>query len=383
MITTIEQQQEQVCARCVLDTTVSDIRFDANGECHYCKIHDELEKVFPLNEQGQKQFHRLIEKIKQKGRKKDYDIIVGVSGGRDSTYALYIAVKLGLRPLAVHFDNGWNSEIAVTNIRNATNKLNVDLQTYVADWEEFKDLQLSFLKASVSDAEIPTDVAIHSTLHRIAAEENIAYVVFAHSFRTEGVAPLSWTYMDGKYIESVQKKFGTKQLKTVPNMKLWDVFYYRFIKPVEVVPLLTWINYDQAQVDDLLKSELDWQYYGGHHHESYYTHFFQSYYLPKKFNIDKRKIEYSALIRSGQMNRESALAEISSEEYPFDEELVSYTKNKLGLSEEEFENIMSAPTKTFHDYPTYYPLIRWMKYPIKIASDWGIIPKHLYLKFLG
>lgn len=373
----------QVCSRCVMDTTVPGIRFDTEGVCQYCHIHDGLEKQFPLSPEGGARFHRLIAKIKQDGRGKPHDIIVGVSGGRDSTLALYTAVKLGLRPLAVHFDNGWNSEIAVTNIKRATERLGVELYTYVINWEEFKDLQISFLKASVSDAEIPTDVAIHGILHRVAARENIRYVVFAHSFRTEGIAPLGWTYMDGRYVLAVQKMFGTKTLSDYPNMGLKDIFYYKAVKRIRVVPLLVYVPYPQKQIERLLGQEVGWQYYGGHHHESYYTHFFQSYYLPKKFNIDKRKIEYSALIRSGQMAREDALREIGEHPYPHDPELVAYTLSKLDLSQEEFDRIMRAPNKTFHDYPTHYPMIRRLGPLIRLASAWNLVPKHLYYKFLG
>ncbi|HNV23439.1 MAG TPA: N-acetyl sugar amidotransferase [Candidatus Omnitrophota bacterium] len=373
----------QICSRCVLDTTVADIRFDEKGECHYCHIHDALGKEFPLTFDGQKKFLAIINEIKQKGHNKKYDIIVGVSGGRDSTYALLKIVELGLRPLAVHLDNGWNSEIAVTNIKNATNKLGVDLLTHVLDWEEFKDLQLSFLKASVPDAEIPTDVAIHGILHKIAAQEHISYVVFAHSFRTEGVAPLSWTYMDGEYIKSVQKRFGRRKLKTFPNMTALDVFYYRFIKNIRVVPLLAYLKYDQKEVTERLSKELGWNYYGGHHHESYYTHFFQSYYLPKKFNIDKRKVEYSALIRSGQMTRQKALDEIQNHPYPYDEELVRYAIKKLGLTKKEFDDIMAVSNKSFRDYSTYYPFIKALKPLLAVVQKLNFFPKHLYLKFLG
>ncbi|MBF0385068.1 MAG: N-acetyl sugar amidotransferase, partial [Candidatus Omnitrophica bacterium] len=199
----MDKKDKVICTRCVMDTTVPEINFDENGVCNFCHMHDAMDKEFPLDAKGKGYFDKFIDKIKKDGQGKPYDIIIGVSGGRDSTFALCAAVKLGLRPLAVHLDNGWNSEIAVTNIKNATNKLNIDLYTYVLDWEEFKDLQISFLRSSTSDAEIPTDVAIHGLLHKTAAEEGIKYLVFAHSFRTEGVAPLGWTYMDGKYINSV------------------------------------------------------------------------------------------------------------------------------------------------------------------------------------
>ena len=181
----------QICTRCISDTTIEEIRFDEQGVCNYCKMHDALETEFKQGEEGKEQLEELLSKIREAGQGREYDCVVGVSGGRDSTYLLWWAATNGLRPLAVHFDNGWNSEIAVSNIKNAVQRLNVDLYTHVADWEEFKSLQLSFLRASVSDAEVPTDVAIFGTLHKAAAEENVRYILNGHSFRTEGIVPLS------------------------------------------------------------------------------------------------------------------------------------------------------------------------------------------------
>lgn len=372
----------QICNRCVADTTILGINFDKNGVCNYCKIHDEMEKEYPQGKEAQKKLKELVGKIKISGKGKKYDCVVGVSGGRDSTYLLYIAVKLGLRPLAVHFDNGWNSALAVTNIKNILTKLNVDLETIVVDWAEFKDLQRSFLLASVSDAEIPTDVGILGTLHRVAAREGIKYILNGHSFRTEGVMPIGWTYMDGRYIKSVQKQFGTQKLKTFPNFNLWDMFYYTFIKKIKTVPLLNYVEYKHTNVAKVLEKEVDWTYSGGHHHESYYTHFFQSFLLPQKFKIDKRKIEYSAKIRSGQMKRVDAIREISEITYPYDPELVGYTITKLGFSQKEFkEKIMKRKVKTFRDYPTYYPLVKTMKPILKLAVRYNLIPQLLYQKF--
>ncbi len=374
----------RICTRCVSDTTIPGIQFDEQGVCKFCKMQEQLEKQYPQGAAGQEMLNKIVEKIKASGKNKRYDCIVGTSGGRDSTYTLYLAVKLGLRPLAVHFDNGWNSEIAVSNIKNATNRLDVDLYTHVADWESFKDLQLAFLKASVSDAEIPTDVAIFGTLHRLAASEGVKYIINGHSFRTEGVMPIGWTYMEGKYINSVYKKFGHgKDQSSIPNFGLFDLIYYTIIRGIKTIPILNYVEYNQNEVGQILEKECGWTYYGGHHHESYYTHFFQSYYLPRKFGIDKRKLEYSALIRSGQMTREAAMAEIHGKPYPFEEELVDYTIKKLGLTVEEFEAIMKAPNKTFHDYPTYYPLIKACRLPVKIATDLKLLPDLLYMKYLG
>lgn len=226
---------KKICSRCILDTTVPEIKFDENGVCNYCKLHDRLEEKYTLNEEGQRKLNGLVEEIKSDGKGKKYDCIVGVSGGTDSTYTLYVVKKMVLRPLAVHLDNGWNSEIAVRNIKNAVAKLGVDLHTIVLDWEEFKDIQLSFLKASVPDAEIPTDIAILGALFKAAADEKIRYVINGHSFRTEGNSPIGWSYMDGRYVKSVQKIFGSKKLKTFTNVTIFDLLYYLILKRVRFV----------------------------------------------------------------------------------------------------------------------------------------------------
>jgi len=368
---------QKICSRCILDTTVSNIQFDEDGVCNYCRIHDEMEKKYPLNELGQQKLNQLVNEIKNKGKNKKYDCVIGVSGGIDSTYTLYTAKKLGLRPLAVHVDNGWNSDIAVDNMNKAVTKLGVDLKTISFDWEEFKDLQISFLKASVSDAEIPTDIAILAALHKVAAEESIHYIVIGDSFRTQGTAPIGWTYMDGRYIKSVYKKFGKSKLKNYPNLTLLKLLYYVFVKKIRVVSILEYLDYRKDEVATFLEKELGWSSYGGKHYESIYTRFFQSYLLPKKFNIDKRKTEYSALVRSGQMTRDEALMKIKEENpYPKDKvkEDKEYVIKKLGLTPEEFEEILSSEPKTFLDYPTYYPIIRLFRVPIKLACKSHLLP---------
>lgn len=373
----------QVCGRCVMDTTVPEIRFDEQGTCQFCEIHDILDARYPLGEEGERQLAVLVDEIKASGRGRDYDCVVGTSGGRDSTWTMYTAKKLGLRPLAVHFDNGWNSETAVTNIRNATEKLGTDLETYVADWEEFKDIQIAFLRASVPDVEVPTDLAIHSVLHYYAAKEGIRYILNGHSFRTEGVAPRGWTYFDGRYINAIQSRFGTRKLHDFKNFGINELLYYSFWKGIKVIPILNYRPYHQQEITDLLTREVGWTYYGGHHHESYYTKFIQSYLLPKKFNIDKRRTEFSALIRSGQMTRNEALEYLSTHAYEYDEALEEYAVSKLGLSRAEWAEIYATPPKSYLDYPSYYPLMRASKSIIRWLSDREILPKLLYLKYLG
>ncbi len=313
-----------VCSRCIMDDTVPDISFDEKGICPFCKIQDELEKKYPLNEYAEIKLNKLVNKIANAGKGKKYDCIVGVSGGRDSTFTLYNTVKLGLHPLVVHFDNGWNSEVAVQNIKNACKALSIDLYTHVADWEEFKDLQRAFLKASVSDAEVPTDWIIFSVLFKVAAKEKVKYIIHGHSFRTEGTTPLTWTYMEGRYVKYIHEKFGSGKTKSFPVMGLMEYLYYTLIRGIKQERILYYIEYDEKNVMDLITKELNWKDYGGKHYESKYTAFFQGYILPRKFNIDKRKLHYSALIRSGQLKREEALLKVRVDPYTGGKELLEY-----------------------------------------------------------
>ncbi len=378
-----QYKSKKVCTRCVMDDSVPGITFDEDGICPFCKIQDEMEKKYPLDDTAKKRLMQIVDEIKKSGKGKKYDCIVGVSGGRDSTYTLYNTVKLGLRPLVVHFDNGWNSDIAVKNIKNACKTLGVDLYTHVANWEEFKDLQRAFLKASVPDAEVPTDWVIFSVLFKAAAKEGIKHIIHGHSFRTEGTTPLTWTYMDGKYINYIQSKFGTVKIKSFPIMKLLDYLYYTFIKGIRQVRILYYIPYDEKNVLELLNKEVNWTDYGGKHHESKYTNFFQAYILTRKFNIDKRKLHYSSLIRSGQMSRDQALEKVKTDPYKGGQDLLDYCIKKLDFTHTEFEEIMNQPVKSFLNYKSYYPLIKAMRKPIEWGTKLGIIPETVYLKYFN
>lgn len=382
-ILSYKYKANKVCTRCVMDDTVKGINFDENGECTFCKIHDDLEKKFPLNEKTPKILQELVDNIKNDGKGKKYDCIVGVSGGRDSTYTLYNAVKLGLKPLAVHFDNGWNSEIAVQNIKNATDILKVDLHTHVANWEEFKDLQRSFLYASVPDAEVPTDWVIFSVLYAEAAKYNVKYIVHGHSFRTEGTTPLSWTYMDGKYVQDIQRKFGKLKLKSFPNLFLTKFIYYSLIKKIKQIRILYYFPYNEKEVLRILENELGWKNYGDKHHESKYTAFFQAYILTRKFNIDKRKLHYSAKVRNGQITREAALEIIKKDPYSGGLESLDYCLKKLDLSYEDFDKIMNELPKSFKEYKSYYNLVQTFKKPILWGNKLGIVPDTVYKKYFS
>jgi N-acetyl sugar amidotransferase len=366
----------RMCSRCILDENIPGISFDEKDVCNFCKEYDILDKKFSRNEATEKKLLRILKEVKNAGKTKEYDCVVGVSGGMDSSYMLYKAVELGLRPLVVHFDNGWNTEKSVSNLKKVIEKLNVDLHTYVVDWEEFRDLQISFLKASVPDIEIPTDIGIKSALYRAASQYGVKYILYGGSnFRTEGKIPIDWTYMDGKYIKDVHKKFGREKLKTFPNLTISDILYFTYIKRIKVIRLLDYFEFEFNKVLELLKKELGWEYYGGKHYESSITKFLQSYILPVKFGIDKRKVHYSALIRSGQLSREEVLNMMK--ELPYDKKRIyqdkEYICKKLGITEREFDKLMDLPIKSFRDYKTYRSLTQSL--PVRAIKRMGLWPK--------
>lgn len=349
-----------------MDTTDPDITFDKDGVCNHCHRYDELLSVRVFEpEEGKRALDQLVTNIKRDGKKKEYDCIIGVSGGVDSTYVAYLTKKLGLNPLAIHFDNGWNSELAVSNIEKVLEKLDIDLYTYVIDWEEFKDLQLSFLKASTPDGEIPSDHAINALLFKEASKRGIKYIINGMNFKTESLAVPKWAYghSDWKYIKSVHKQFGTKKLKKYPYFTLFDTFLYLFVRRIRLVSILNYIDYDKSEVMKVLQEDLGWKYYGGKHYESVYTRFYQSYILPQKFNIDKRIGHLSDLIRSGSISREDALKELDKEIADSDMMATDkkFVKKKLGLSDDAFEKIMNDQPKLFTDYPNNYDRVQKLK----------------------
>lgn len=349
-------QEYRICTKCIMDTSDSDIVFDEHGICCHCKIYDEKAAAgLYKGRAGQDMLEKMISVVKKRGKNKDYDCIIGLSGGVDSSMVAHTVKKLGLRPLAIHLDNGWNSELSVCNIENIVRKLDIDLYTYVLDWEEFKDLQLSFLKSSVLNCEGPTDHAIVAILYHMAAEKGIRYIFSGSNIISEAILPASWGYdsKDWRHIKGVHKKFGKVRLKTFPRLTLFHFAYYTFVKQIGFIPILNYTDYNKQEATDLLKKELDWKEYGGKHCESIYTRFFQTYILPKKLNIDKRRAHLSTLICSGQISREEALREMERDPSPPDilEQDRQYFIKKIGLTEKEFNAIMSAPAKSFKEYP--------------------------------
>jgi len=346
----------QICHRCIMDTSDSDIFFDKNGICNHCLRYDtELPKRVFRGQDAENKLNELIKGIKESGKNKEYDCLIGVSGGVDSTYVAYLIKQLGLRPLAVHFDNGWNSELAVSNIQKVLNKLDIDLYTYVIDWEEFKSLQRSFLKASTPDSEIPTDHAINALLFQEASKRNIRYIISGMNFVTESVLAEGWAYghSDWKYIRSVHSLFENKKLANYPHFTFFNLFWWTFIKRIKSISILNYIDYNKKEVMDILQNELGWVYYGGKHYESVYTRFFQGYILPQKFGIDKRRAHLSNLILSGQITRDEAIKEIGEIGYSSNllaEDMI-FVKKKLDFDDNSFCDLMNLPIKSFKDYP--------------------------------
>jgi N-acetyl sugar amidotransferase len=361
-----------------MDTTDPFIEFDSSGVCNHCRHYDELSaRMLPSTEEAGRELKNLAARIKSDGVGKQYDCVVGVSGGVDSTYVVYLVKKLGLRPLAIHLDNGWDAELAVSNIEKVLRHLGVDLHTNVLDWEEFKHLQLAFLRASVPDGEIPTDHAIAAVIYQTAARLGIKYVISGSNVVTEGILPASWTYgiQDWTYIRSVHKRFGRKGIKTFPHMGLFRRFYYNLIRGIVTIRILNLIPYSKQEAMHVLQDELGWRYYGGKHYESIYTRFFQGYILLRKFNIDKRLAHLSTLICSGQITRKQALEELKNETYPreLQQEDYRYAIKKLGLSDSEFEEIMNLPIKSFRDYPNENNLMMFLRKVLRILQRFGIL----------
>lgn len=346
----------RLCTRCVMDTTDPEIVFDQQGICHHCHLRDRNvnNRVFDGNE-AQKRLDQLLAAIRNDGRGKDYDCIIGVSGGVDSTYVAFKVKEWGLRPLAVHLDNGWDSELAVKNIEHVLNKLGIELFTHVIDWNEFRDLQLSFLKASTPDSEIPSDHAIVSLMFRMARRMKVKHILSGVNLRTESHLPRAWSqgHMDWKYIREVQRRFGSRALSTFPHQGMLRMLLDR--STLRWVDILNIVDYSKMKAMKVLQEQLGWKYYGGKHYESIYTRFYQGYILPRKFGFDKRKSHLSSLICSGELTRDEALAELQEDPYPADLQASDreYVIKKLGLTAEEFERIMLLPPKRFEDYPSY------------------------------
>lgn len=381
----------RICTRTILDTSVPGITFNNAGECNFCDYYERL-AARTINRDinvRDAELKKVIAAIKSTGETSKFDCILGVSGGLDSTYLALLAKDYGLRPLLVHFDNGWNSELAVKNIENIVTKLNYELHTFVMDWEEFKDLQRAYFFASVVDVEVPTDQLIFAALNRIAYRYGIKYILAGNNVACESINPAGWVYkekLDLVNLRSIHNRYGRKKLKKLPRLGLFQRYFYEAVAGIQVVNILNLVDYNKNQVKSIVQEKLGWRDYGGKHYESVFTRFYQGYYLPVKFNIDKRRAHLSNLILSGQITRDEALLEITMPPYPDDEQIsdLDYVTKKLGFTEKEWEEIINAPPVPHENfasekdpwYQLFYFVFRAIMYlPVRVMRSMGLLHK--------
>ena len=371
MILSKNDPKYRQCSISVMDNIADpDITFDKKGICNYYYEYIEAEKKFTLNgEAAEKKLQECVSDMKAFGKGKPYDCILGVSGGVDSTYLALIAKRLDLRVLCVHFDNGWNSELAVKNIENIVNKCGFDLYTYVINWNEFKDIQLAYFKANVIDIEAVTDMAIFASLDKLCSEKKMKYILDGRNVWTEETLPKSWIFKDPENLIDIHKKFGKLPLKSYPMLSRFRRAYIQFQKPFYNVKLLNYLHYDKKKAKEEIIKELDWIDYGGKHYESVFTRFYQGYILPEKFKVDKRKAHLSNLIFAGQITKDQAIEELSQTIYNETQKKIDkeFVLKKLEFSEQEFNVYIKSPSVQHQHYKITgslaeeYPIIKLIK----------------------
>jgi N-acetyl sugar amidotransferase len=371
----------RVCSRCIYDARVDGIEFDAQGVCNYCRQVDRLRQEYGTGTaQGSDRLASIVATMKRAGRGHRYDCVIGVSGGTDSSYMLHLAKQWGLRPLAVHYDNTWNTAIATQNIRKMLAALDVDLHTHVVDNKEADDIFRAFFRAGVAEIEASTDLALAETLYRAAFRHRIQYVLEGHSFVTEGVTPVGRNYFDGQYIRSIHRRFGTRPMKTYPLMTFSHMLWWSCVARIRRIRPFWYISHSKEEARALLEKEYGWQYYGGHHLENRMTAFFHGIYAPQKFHADFRNNTLAARVRNGQMAREDALAEYHTPPR-VEDELLAYFKKRLELTDEEYERVMRSPPKDWQEYPTYKRRFERLRVLFALLARRNLVPMSFYLKY--
>jgi len=354
------------CSKCILPEDFPNIQFDDKGVCERCnQFYNEILPNWPQREDAKRELNKIVEAIKNNGKNREYDCILGLSGGFDSSYMLHLAIKeLGLRPLVFHVDGGWNSELAVHNINVMIDKLGVDLYTQVINWEEMKDFQLAFFKSGVPHIDIPQDHAFIATLYNFADKYKIKYILNGGNISTECVQyPLKYYYYgtDMLQINDIRKRFGANKMETYPFSSIFrHKIYLRYFRGVRVIKPLNYLPYTKEKAMKILQEEYDWKPYPQKHFESRFTKFFEGYWLPERFGFDPRRVQFSSLILTGQMTREEALKRLSQPAY--DPETIkdefNYIATKLGITPEELQHYFTMPKKYYWDYKNQQNIFR-------------------------
>lgn len=371
-----------ICKRCIYnDQIASELTLDDQGICNFCLQIDGIKSSYGTGtEIGMQKLEKLLNDIKKSGKGKEFDCVVGVSGGTDSSYLLMKTKEWGLRPLAVHYDNTWNTGLASNNIFLITEHLGVPLETFVVDNQAVDEIKRAFLKASVAEFDSDTDIAFVQILRKVAAKYGIKYILEGHSYQTEGISPVSGNYLDGGYIKDVIAKHAQENVKNFPNMTFgaflkWILLYrQKFVRP------LWYIEYSKESARSELASKCGWVYYGGHHLENRASSFSHTYWLPKKFGRDYRFLTVGADLREGRISRESALKKLE-EDITFDPQLIKYVLNRLNLSPEELNEILKAPNKSWKNFKNYKKRFEIMKPLFWVFMKMNLIPKTFYIKY--
>jgi hypothetical protein len=376
-------QDRAICSRCILDTGVPGITLDAEGVCSHCRLFDRLETRYPPGEPARERFRELIAQMKAAGRGRKYDCVMGFSGGTDSTYCLYVAKQAGLRPLAVHFDNGWVAPVAMENIEKAARQLAVDVKTVSADWAELRDLYRAGFKASVPDLCLPCLIGISSSLYRAAVEFDVRYIVLGTSFRTEGMTPARWAYLDPKYFDDLMRRFSGRRggAGRFNAVRMRDFLYYVGIKRIKTVQFPLYLEYRELDIRRTLQTQLGWQYGGQHHFDCVYKPLVAHVHA-QKFDIDLRKIPLAALVRTGQLPRDEALATLRKTPAGAGADELATPLERLGFTREDLEAFLREPPKSFLDYRSHQAKLRPLAPLVKLLSRMNLLPETLYEKFI-
>lgn len=371
----------RVCTRCIYTDNITNISFDQEGVCNYCRQVEGLATDYGTGtKKGEAKIAATVEKIKKDGRGKRYDCVIGVSGGTDSSYLLMWAKDVGLRPLAVHYDNTWNSSIATQNIFKVLSALDIDLYTHVLDNKEADDILRSFVLSGIASIDAPTDLALAEVMYRAAWKHGVKYILEGHSFATEGISPVGSHYFDGGLVKSVHKKFGRIPMKTYPLMTFWRFLWWVCCARIQKVRPFWYMNYSKEDAQKILSEKFNWQYYGGHHLENRITSFSHTYYSPVKYKRDFRYLSLGALVRNGKMAQKDAL-DIYSKPPSFDPDLIDYLKKRLGFSDQDFDTIMSAEHRKWQEYKTYKKRFERFRFLFKKLADRNLVPMSFYLKY--
>lgn len=372
----------KICSNCIYDENVSGIYFGKDGVCNYCNQIEELKEIYKTGlSEGKKELESILKKIKKDGKKNKYDCIIGVSGGTDSSYLIYLAKKVwGLKPLAVHYDNTWNSAIATINISKVLKKLEIDLYTHVVNNKEADDIFKSFFLAGVPELEASTDLAYAYLLRKVSKKFNIKYILEGHSFITEGISPLGLNYFDGRYINEIHKKFGKIKMKTYPLLTLSKFLKSIFFDRVKFIRPFWYIDYSKEDARNFLEKEFDWQYYGGHHLENRITAFYHQIYLPQKFGIDLKMLSLAALARNKKISRSQAIKYLN-EKKNIDKTLIKLFQKRMDMSDNYYKDIMNSKPNYWQSYPTYKKVFEYLRPVFYVCSKLNLITKSFYLKY--